>query len=204
MLTSYSSSAVDDDVEVDVVSTSQPVDIQSWRQSYAVSDSGYSTLSPSPYSSRLTASDQEEIVNPLTQLAIIATGPHSPLLNNNQALTDYQRYHCNFVLVAYICVCVCVWCVSVCGAFVCGVCVSLCGACLWVCLQSACRCLCVVRLCGCVSLWAGKVLTGLSQPSNFAALLGNCKIDKVKPDSLMSILVDFIRQFYNFPKVQQK
>jgi len=36
--------------------------------------------------------DEEEIVDPLTQLAIIATGPHSPLLHNNLALTAYQRY----------------------------------------------------------------------------------------------------------------
>ena len=80
----------DDDVEVDVVSTTQPLDIQSWRQR-TVSDSSYLTVSPTPYSHTLDNTDQEEIVNPLTQLAIIATGPQSPLLHNNQALTDYQR-----------------------------------------------------------------------------------------------------------------
>lgn len=81
----------DDDVEVDVVSTSQPLDIQGLRQR-TISGSSYLTISPTPYSHTLDNSDQEEIVNPLTQLAIIATGPQSPLLHNNQALTDYQRY----------------------------------------------------------------------------------------------------------------
>lgn len=81
----------DDDVEVDVVSmTSQPLDIQGWRQR-TVSDSSYLTVSPTPYTHTLDNTGEEEIVNPLTQLAIIATGPQSPLLHNNQTLTDYQR-----------------------------------------------------------------------------------------------------------------
>jgi len=72
-------------VEVDVVSTSsQPLDIMAWRQ-MAVTDSLSS-------SRRVDNYDEEEIVDPLTQLAIIATGPHSPLLHNNLALTAYQRY----------------------------------------------------------------------------------------------------------------
>lgn len=76
---------------MDVVSTTQPVDIYSWR-SRTTSDSSYLTVSPTPYITRLNTRDQEDIVNPLTQLAIIATGPQSPLLHNNKALTDYQRY----------------------------------------------------------------------------------------------------------------
>lgn len=83
---------LDDDIEVDVVSTSQPLDIDSWKYDHRGSSSNYLTISPAPYSSRITSRDQEEIVDPLTQLAIIATGPHSPLLHNNQALTAYQRY----------------------------------------------------------------------------------------------------------------
>ena len=79
-------------MEVDVVSTSQPLDIQSWRQNAINDKSNYLKLSPSPYNNRLNYSDQDEIVDPLTQLAIIATGPHSPLLHNNQALTDFQKY----------------------------------------------------------------------------------------------------------------
>lgn len=89
----------DDDVEVDVVSTTQPVDIRSWRQRKA-SSSSYLTISPTPYISGLAHTDQEDIVNPLTQLAIIATGPQSPLLHNNQALTDYQRYRQQVTLLA--------------------------------------------------------------------------------------------------------
>ncbi|XP_067935093.1 HMG box-containing protein 1-like [Watersipora subatra] len=81
----------DDDVEVDVVSTSQPLDIQNWRQSAVHDGSNGLTLSPSPYKNRLDISDQDEIVNPLTQLAIIATGPHSPLLHANLPLTDFQK-----------------------------------------------------------------------------------------------------------------
>lgn len=81
----------DDDVEVDVVSTTQPVDIHGWRQRRVSSSSSYLTISPTPYVSGLNHTDQEDIVNPLTQLAIIATGPQSPLLHNNQPLTDYQR-----------------------------------------------------------------------------------------------------------------
>lgn len=81
---------VDDDVEVDVVSTTQPIDVQTWRQR-TTSNSSYLNASPTPYSTGLDLSEQEDIVDPLTQLAIIATGPQSPLLHNNQTLTDYQR-----------------------------------------------------------------------------------------------------------------
>jgi len=79
-----------DDEEVDVVSTSQPLDITSWRQQTMHSDADYLTVSPTPYRTNI-GSMEEDICNPLTQLAIIATGPQSPLLRNNQSLSEYQR-----------------------------------------------------------------------------------------------------------------